>query len=344
MSSLSARIVRAWYGKPGWLWLLSPLSVLFLLLSSMRRRAFSAGIFPSWRAAVPVIVVGNITVGGTGKTPLVVALVERLKQAGYRPGIASRGYGGKPPFTPYSVGPEATAGICGDEPLLLARRTGVPVVVDSDRAAAGRCLVERHRCDVLVTDDGLQHYGLQRDIEIVVIDSERGLGNGMVLPVGPLREPAARLRNVDFVVANGGAGVAGLPGLAVTAMTLRATSLVNVHTSRELAVGEWSGGQRVHAVAGIGHPQRFFDSLEQLGFTVIPHPFGDHHHFVPGDIAFNDDLPVLMTEKDAVKCRQGVEDDRYWFLSVDAVLDETFFETLIERLRAGAGVHPQERQ
>lgn len=333
MARLSAYITQSWYKGAAWLWLLLPFSILFLLLITARRHAYRIGLFKSWRVSVPVVVVGNISVGGTGKTPLVEVLVRRLRDEGYHPGIASRGYGGDPPVRPYSVTPDTPATISGDEPLLLARRTGVPVVIDSDRFAACRALIERHECDVIVTDDGLQHYRLQRDIEIVVIDSKRGLGNGRVLPMGPLREPVSRLNRVDFLVTNGDADHRQLSGYTVCPMTLRPLALINMKTGVSVDPGQWVSERRVHAIAGIGNPERFFTALEALGFTVMRHPFADHHQFRAGDITFDDALPVIMTEKDAVKCQALQPGDNCWFLTIEAVLEDNFFQALLEQLR-----------
>lgn len=333
MSSLSARIVRDWYQKKSWLWILLPLSLVFRVLSALRRRLYRRGVFASERVAMPVIVVGNITVGGTGKTPLVTALVERLRAVGFKPGIASRGYGANPPVRPLSVTAETNVAHCGDEPLMLARRTGVPVVIDSDRVAACNRLIVEHHCDVIVTDDGLQHYRLQRDVEVVVIDAERGLGNAQLLPMGPLREPPARLDCVDYVVINGSRIPAGLECFNPLSMQIEADEFIELATSKRLPVQAWPGDRRVHAMAGIGNPQRFFDTLGKLGFDIIPHSFADHYAYTREDLEFGDRLPIIMTEKDAVKCRQYLPDVPCWALAVSARLPDAFFDQLIERLR-----------
>lgn len=333
MSSLSARIVRDWYQKKAWLWILLPLNLLFRLLTALRRWCYRSGLLSSVRVSVPVIVVGNITVGGTGKTPLVTALVEHLRAAGYRPGIASRGYGASPPAYPLSVNAATEVAHCGDEPLMLARRLGVPVVIDRDRVAASDCLVRQHHCDVVITDDGLQHYRLQRDLEVVVIDGQRGLGNAQLLPMGPLREPASRLHGVDWVVVNGERIPAELEPLQPLNMSLAAAEWVELSSGKRLPLDGWEGDKHVHAVAGIGNPQRFFDTLTQLGFDIIPHPFADHHTYTASDLDFGDRRPIVMTEKDAVKCSRCQPGVPCWYLTVAAELPTEFFDGVLRRLQ-----------
>ena len=328
-------LVATWYRKrlSPWLWPLAPLSLLYWVVTGLRRWGFSCGLLASRRVPVPVIVVGNITVGGTGKTPLVIALAEQLAVAGYRPGIASRGYGANPPLVPFLVTADKPASQCGDEPLLLSRRTGLPVVIDPDRPAACRYLTDHCDCDVIISDDGLQHYRMQRDIEIVVLDGSRGVGNGMLLPMGPLREPVSRLDKVDAIVVNGADSVVGVGHAPAHAMSIAATQLVALESGNTIDTGSWNSNKKVHAVAGIGNPQRFFDSLRALGFTPIEHSFADHHRFSSDDIRFDDELPVIMTEKDAVKCAQLAPGERYWYLKVDAELPAAFFERVLQRLR-----------
>lgn len=329
MGDFSARVVNAWYGRSPWLWLLLPLSLLFYLIISSRRLAFRRGWAVSQSCGVPVIVVGNITVGGTGKTPTVIALIEYLCSQGYRPGVVSRGYGAHPPATPWLVSAEQTADNCGDEPLLIARRTGVPVAIDPQRPAACQYLVTHQGCDVIISDDGLQHYAMARDIEIVLLDGSRGLGNGKLLPMGPLREPASRLQYTNAVIINGQQGSIELPpSVAGISMSVMADAFVHIKSQDVMALNDWQGGRHVHAVAGIGNPQRFFHSLEQLGFELITHEFPDHHRFSPTDLQFDDDLPVLMTEKDAVKCQSLGLSDGYWYLRVSAELPASFFDNI----------------
>jgi tetraacyldisaccharide 4'-kinase len=276
------------------------------------------------------VVVGNISLGGTGKTPLLLALAARLRQRGRRPGIVSRGYGGNPGPEPVLVTPAHSAAVVGDEPLLLARASGCPVVVCPDRCAAVAWLLAHSDCDLVLSDDGLQHYRLHRDFEIVVIDGVRGLGNGRCLPAGPLREPPARLAAVDAVVVNGGSY--RLPGGAALRMALRPLGLRQLATTTWVAApglpADWGAARRVHAVAAIGHPQRFADSLRALGLTVDLRALPDHHPLGTADLEFGDALPVVITAKDAVKCA-GIADPRIWVLEVAAELAESDWAVLL---------------
>ncbi|MFM1885150.1 MAG: Tetraacyldisaccharide 4-kinase [Pseudomonadota bacterium] len=306
VGGVAAGLQRRWYAtSPPWF--LRPPGALYAVLMRWRRRAYARGLLASEAVAVPVIVVGNLSVGGTGKTPLTAALASLLRDAGRRPGIASRGHGGTE-RGPWRVTAADTAARVGDEPVLLAALTGVPVCVARRRAAAARRLVEEG-CDVVLCDDGLQHLALRRDREIVVIDALRGLGNGACLPAGPLREPLDRLATVDLVVFNGTPSPElqqQLQGLAPLApqcvMRLVGDSARPLCGGMAKPLSVWHG-QRVHAVAGIGHPQRFFDMLRAAGLQPVEHPFPDHHAYTAADIAFADAMPVLMTSKDAVKCR-----------------------------------------
>lgn len=309
-------LIEQWYSARAPLWLL-PFSWLFFVLVKLRRLAYKTGLLRSYRLPVPVIIVGNISVGGTGKTPLVAWLVKTLQQAGYRPGIISRGYGGQAQQWPQQVLPDSDPLLVGDEPVLLAQRCGCPIVAAPDRLLAARQLLEHSNCNILISDDGLQHYRLQRDIEIVVVDGARRFGNGYCLPAGPLREPVSRLRQVDFVVAN------GVAMSGEVAMQLVPGALVALLDGDKTAALSELHGQQVHAVAGIGNPARFFELLKQHGLSVIEHLFPDHHHFEVADLDFADELPVLMTEKDAVKCRRYA-DARMWYLPVEAQLDDSF--------------------
>ncbi|AWL11640.1 Tetraacyldisaccharide 4'-kinase [Saliniradius amylolyticus] len=315
---------KGWYQGSFWLWLLAPLALVFWLLSACRRWAYRQGLKKSCRVSAPVIVVGNITVGGTGKTPMVIRLCQWLRQQGYHPGVISRGYGGKAPHYPLTVAKDSNPRVVGDEPLLIRQHLPCPLVVDPDRVRGAQYLVEQHRCDVIVSDDGLQHYRLQRDIEIVVIDGQRRLGNGYLLPMGPLREGAWRLSQSDFVVVNGGTAKAG-----EHLMTLESGQLVNVkypNQTRSLA----SLNRPVMAVAGIGHPDRFFKLLESKGVRLSEaRAFSDHHPFCESDLP--DDV-VLMTEKDAVKCRPFAR-SQWWYLPVSAKLSEQFKQQLLQRLK-----------
>lgn len=321
---MSAVITQAWYRKAAWLWLLWPLALLFGLVVAIRRFMFRSGLLEVYRPNVPVVVVGNITVGGAGKTPLVIALAQALAAEGYKPGVVSRGYGGQGPF-PQRVDVNASAEQVGDEPLLIARRGGAPVVVDPDRPRAVKHLLEQTSCDVILCDDGLQHYALARDLEICVVDGRRGLGNRLMLPAGPLREPRRRLFSVDYVVVNGGNGNI-FPG--EVAMGLQAGNWVPLGRVRTPP----APGSRVHALAGIAHPQRFFAQLREAGFELVEHAFPDHHPYTAADLRFADGLPVVMTEKDAVKCG-NICGDNAWYVPVAAQLPPAFVATLVEDLR-----------
>jgi tetraacyldisaccharide 4'-kinase len=309
------RLTSLWYGSHPLSFALLPLSALFRVVVSVRRFAYYSGVLRTHKLPVPVIVVGNITVGGTGKTPLVIWLVEALRAAGHRPGVVSRGYGGDAAVWPQPVTADSDPAKVGDEPVLIARRAACPVVVAPQRVAAARRLIADYACDVVVCDDGLQHYALRRDAEIVVIDGERRLGNGRCLPAGPLRETAARLRSVDLTVVNG----AALPGECRMQLSGSvARSLAGPPRERDL--GEWRGST-VHGVAGIGNPGRFFGHLRGQGLKVVEHPFPDHHRFQAEDLSFGDDLPVIMTEKDAVKCRDFAG-PLHWYVPVSARIDD----------------------
>jgi len=293
------RLQRAWYqGHPA-LSLLAPLEVLYRRVVTAKRRKFLAGRSDSYRAPVPVIVVGNITVGGTGKTPLILWLIEHCRRRGLRVGVVSRGYGARPPTFPWRVQPEHLAAQAGDEPLLIVQRTGVPLMIDPDRSRAVRALLESEPLDLILSDDGLQHYRLARDLELVLIDAARGLGNRRCLPAGPLREPADRLQSVDAVLFNG--AEADRP--EGYAFTLRPSRLIELASGDAWPLDHFPQGQQLHAVAGIGNPQRFFTTLEALHWRPIPHPFVDHARYSLEQLTFSPALPLVMTEKDAVKCR-----------------------------------------
>ncbi len=323
--------------------LLAPLSILFAIVVFARRALYRMRLLPVSRIRVPVVVIGNITAGGSGKTPLVLWIVQHLQAAGLRPGIVSRGYGGRVAARRESaceVSIASDPASVGDEPLLLARRAHCPVWVGVDRVGACRALLLQHpECDVLVLDDGLQHYALARDVEIAVVDP-RGFGNGFLFPAGPLREPVSRLREVDAVVYNGGAGIAGPAGHS---MRLEGGELINLTNASRSVTAAALGSKRVHAVAGIGDPARFFRHLESLGFEVVPHSFPDHHAYGASDFAFAESLPVVMTEKDAVKCL-GFAQPHFWMLPVRAELDAGFGPKLDAMLRGKRCREPQGRR
>lgn len=319
-------LTDSWYQTHPLRWLLLPLSFLYRLIVFVRKQAYQRDILTRHKMPVPVIIVGNISVGGTGKTPFVIWLAEQLKQAGFHPGIISRGYGGHPPTYPFDVTPDSKASHSGDEPLLISRRTGCPVVVDPNRSQAAVHLLSQHHCNVIISDDGLQHYALQRDIEITLVDGTRRFGNKLCLPAGPLREPMSRLRSVDFVVYNGGASNQSYQ------MQLVADEWINLaHPDQRMPLDALSG-KEVHALAGIGHPQRFFDLLCDHKMIVHPHVFADHHAFKASDVDFADDLPLLMTEKDAVKCQPYAQAD-HWFLPVSACLDDSLTQAIIKKIK-----------
>lgn len=304
---------RVWYGSARGAWLLLPLSSIFAAVAGLRRWCYRRGLLKSVAVNRPVVVVGNLTAGGTGKTPLILWLAERLREQGLRPGILSRGYGGRGGARPATVVADADPAIVGDEPLMMARRDVAPVVVCRDRGAGARALVSLG-ADVILSDDGLQHYRLHRDAEIAVIDGRRRFGNGRLLPAGPLREPESRLASVDFVVCNGGQPAPGEIGMELVGDTAR-----RLGDDRSTAVRDFRG-RRCHAFAAIGNPQRFFDQLRDAGLDVIAHPLPDHACVDLTDYDIGDDVPVLMTEKDAVKYRpQGTRD--VWFIPVAASLD-----------------------
>jgi tetraacyldisaccharide 4'-kinase len=315
--------VKFWYRRGLLAWLLWPLSVFFRIAVFIRRILYALRLLKSVHPGIPVIVVGNLTVGGSGKTPLVIWIAEFLRGAGWSPGIVSRGYGAAV-TEPRAATVASAASEVGDEPILLSRRSGCPVWVGPDRVQVAALLRAAHQdVDVLVLDDGLQHYRLRRDLEVAVVDA-RGFGNGFLLPAGPLREPKSRLRGVDAVVSHGSA----LPGYA---MKLEGHQVHRMTDARERRVLESFGGQKVHAVAGIGDPNRFFLHLAGAGIKVLPHPFPDHHPFAPRDLEFGDELPVMLTEKDAVKLRSAAR-PHWWVLPVGARLDPAFGDWLAGKL------------
>lgn len=314
-----------WYKKTGTSIFLRPFSALFRVLSAMRRIGYHFGILHRHRLPVPVIVVGNITVGGTGKTPLVAWMAAHFKKQGLKVGVISRGYGGNANYWPQYVRGDSDPAVVGDEPVLIAKRAQCPVAVSPKRIEAAKALLKHAQCDVILSDDGLQHYALMRDIEIVVIDGVRRFGNGYCLPAGPLREPVNRLKTVDFIVCN------GLAARDEYAMSLEFSAVKNVRDDSQTQTIQTFRQQAIHAVAGIGHPSRFFSMLKQFGLDVIEHPFPDHHAFSANDLAFDDDLPILMTEKDAVKCARFANENT-WYVTVDAMLSDEFATALDARL------------
>ncbi len=323
-----------WYKKNALAFLFYPLSLIFLGIIKLRRFCYQAGIYKTHRLACPVIIVGNITVGGTGKTPLVLYLAERLQQAGYHPLVITRGYKGENNHWPIRIKKDSDPMQMGDEAVLLAQRVSCPVFAGPDRVATAELALSQCQNPekaVIISDDGLQHFRLARDIEIAVFDGERWLGNGFLLPAGPLREPASRLATVDFQVIQGGQ----VNDTEAYTMTLQGECLVSLQDEQQnQSISAWQG-QTVHAVAAIGNPERFFKSLENHGLEVIRHPFPDHFSFKRSDIEFNDARAVVMTEKDAVKCRQFA-DEQHYYLPVETVLDNAFLQQILARLNTGA--------
>lgn len=321
------RLARCWYRPCLWCFALAPFSLIFFVLAAARRWACRLGWLHSERLPVPVVVVGNIAVGGTGKTPLVIWLAERLRQAGYRPGIVSRGYGGRSK-TPAPVRPDSDPRAVGDEPVLLARRAACPVWVGRRRAEAARQLLAFHpEVDVILADDGLQHYALARDVEVAVVDGERGFGNRWLLPAGPLRESLARLRTVDAIVINGGQAIAGLPAPQF-AMTLAGSRFWKLGQPEVTVDATHFAGRAVHAMAGIGNPERFFRGLSRLGIQATPHALPDHHRYRRQDLP---NATLLMTEKDAVKCTAFDLPDA-WALAIDAEVMGGLEKIIVERI------------
>ena len=311
-SNKTALLVNAWYNNSPWLYVLFPLSLIYWAVITVRRCLFKLRVFKASKVSVPVIVVGNVTAGGTGKSPVVISLVKYLLSQGYKPGVVSRGYGSKAPHYPYSVTADTDASCSGDEPLMIAKATGVPVVIASNRKAAADAVIQLHQCNVIIADDGLQHYALKRDIEIVVIDGKRKFGNGMLLPMGPMRESVKRIDSVDFCIYNNGKAPSDAGHYS---MQLTPQPLINL-------VGD----------VGEINPHRFFNTLAAAGYQTINHPFDDHHAFQQSDLLFNDDLPVVMTEKDAVKVTKFAKNN-YWYLPVVATISEEFYASIHQRLQ-----------
>ncbi|MCL4117858.1 UNVERIFIED_CONTAM: hypothetical protein GTU68_005048 [Idotea baltica] len=313
------RIILAWYQGNPFLYLLRPLEILYRYIVSRKRRLFLQGKTDIYRAPVPVIIVGNITVGGTGKTPLIVWMINYCEKKGLKVGVISRGYGAKPPKYPWRVHENQLATVAGDEPLLIVQRTSVPLMIGANRSSSIKALLQEEKIDIILCDDGLQHYKLARDLEILLIDAVRNLGNKRCIPEGPLREPVDRLDSVDAVVYNG----------------LQPHKIINLVTGEVKEITSLKG-TRWHAVAGIGNPQRFFDTLTATGCRIIPHVFSDHATYQKKSLLFSPSLPLIMTEKDAVKCNEFACDN-WWYLSVNAVPSQSFIlwfdEVLVNQLK-----------
>ncbi|MES2818441.1 MAG: tetraacyldisaccharide 4'-kinase [Pseudomonadota bacterium] len=328
MKGWSERLLASWYGGHPALALLRPLELLYRQVVRRKRKRFLSGADQAYRAPVPVLVVGNITVGGTGKTPMILWLIEHCRARGLRVGVVSRGYGAQPPQWPWRVLAGQSAREAGDEPLLIVQRSAVPLVIDPDRSRAVRALLDTESLDLILCDDGLQHYRLARDLELVLIDAARGLGNRRCLPAGPLREPVERLQSVDALLYNG-AAVDREDGFA---FNLQPRALVNLRSGERQPLTYFSTGQALHAVAGIGNPRRFFATLEALHWRPIEHAFADHAAYDAAQLDFSPALPLLMTEKDAVKCRSFAAAD-WWYLAVDALPSPAFVAWLDDQLK-----------
>ena len=341
-SRASVVITDSWYQGAPWLYLLLPLTLCYACLIRLRKTLYQLGLFKRYRATIPVVVVGNITVGGTGKSPLVAYLVEQFQRRGYRPGVVSRGYGSSIAKKDVrEVLSSSAVSEVGDEPLMLKRRVNCPVVVSPTRCLAVQAL-EQLGCNVVITDDGLQHYALARDIEICVVDGQRHWGNGHLLPMGPLREPLSRLTTVDFIVLNGAVSRPEDPRLSdALRMQLAPGMLHSIGGDQRIEVTQLESSQ-VHAVAAIGHPERFFNTLANLGLTIERHSFADHHRFGAEDFKFADHQPIIMTEKDAVKC-QHLKLANAWYLPVTATFsdgpEQDLATTVINKLKAKGWLH-----
>ena len=317
-------VVDSWYNKSIWLYLLYPFSLLFSYLTSRRRRKFLKDKNKSYKSEIPIIVVGNLTIGGTGKTPLVKYIATELINRGYKPGIVSRGYGGKFKET-LKVDENTSVKETGDEAQILAK-LNIPFYIDKNRVRAVDKINKNHDCDVIISDDGLQHYKMKRNIEIAVIDGKRRFGNKLTFPAGPLRESIKRLDSVDFIVNN-----TGPTEEKEFLMNISPSEFVHLKSGKSYKIDEWPMHNQVHAVAGLGNPGRFFDLLGKLGFDIIRHPFPDHHNFLSSDIFYLDHLPIVMTEKDASKCKD-FDNNKIWYLKIDADVNNKFIDQLQNKL------------
>jgi tetraacyldisaccharide 4'-kinase len=319
-------VVDSWYKKSLWLYLLLPFSFIFSYLTDGRRKKFITNKDLAYRSKVPLIIVGNLTIGGTGKTPLVAHIAQELSMLGYKPGLVSRGYGGKFRET-LQVTNETPVKQTGDEAQILGK-LGLPFYIDKNRVRAVKTLIENHDCDVILSDDGLQHYNMGRDIEIVVIDGKRRFGNNLTFPAGPLRESKKRLSTVDFIVNNGGPTRDN-----EYLMNVSPSRFIHLKSGKSYPVKEWPMHKQIHAVAGLGNPGRFFDLLVRLGFDISRNPFPDHHNFINEDLNFLDHLPIIMTEKDASKC-SNFDNNKIWYLTIEADVSDNFVDEIDKRLKS----------
>ena len=319
-------VVDSWYKKSLWLYLLTPFSFLFKYLTKRRRRKYIQDKFQSYKSDIPIIIVGNLTIGGTGKTPLVAYIAQELIKLGYKPGLVSRGYGGKYRET-LKVTNQTSVKQTGDEAQILAK-LNLPFYIDKNRVRAVKTIENNHNCDVIISDDGLQHYNMNRDIEIVVIDGKRRFGNNLTFPAGPLRESKSRLKSVDFVVNNSGPTKDN-----EYLMNISPSKFIHLKTGKSYLIKDWPMHKQVHAVAGLGNPGRFFDLLARLGFDITRNSFPDHHNFDEEDLTFLDHLPIIMTEKDASKC-VSFDNNKIWYLTIEADVSEKFITELDLKLKS----------
>ena len=319
-------VVDSWYKKSLWLYLLTPFSLLFKYLTKRRRRKYIQGKLESYKSDIPIIIVGNLTIGGTGKTPLVAYIAQELSKLGYKPGLVSRGYGGTFRET-LEVTRDTPVKQTGDEAQILSK-LNLPFYIDKNRVRAVKTLANNHDCDVIISDDGLQHYNMNRDIEIVVIDGKRRFGNNLTFPAGPLRESKSRLKSVDFVVNNSGPTKDN-----EYLMNISPSKFIHLKSGKSYLIKDWPMHKQVHAVAGLGNPGRFFDLLARLGFEITRNSFPDHHNFDEEDLNFLDHLPIIMTEKDASKCR-SFNNNKIWYLTIEADVSDKFIAEVDLKLKS----------
>jgi tetraacyldisaccharide 4'-kinase len=350
-------LTRLWYSKNPWIFVLLPLSYIYLSAFKIHKLLYALNIKKIFKSPVPVIGIGNITVGGTGKTPFTIELAKLLLHAGYKPGIISRGYKGRAKEFPKPVTAKSDPDLVGDEPVLIAQRTNCPVVVAPKRSEAVMMLLRDYECDVILADDGLQHHALNKDMEIILIDAKRQYGNGFCLPAGPLREPISRLSSATFLVASGSSAKQDDTRSSVASGSsakqddtrssvangssakqgyttfLKLDKIYNLKNHHLNFTPSYYQNKTIHAISGIGHPEQFFESLRNLGLNIIEHSFPDHHRFQKKEFMFckNDDI-VIMTEKDAVKCHHFATDN-YWVLSVNAVISEPFIRDFMVKIK-----------
>lgn len=338
--NLKKRLLQSWYSPRPYSFLI-PFSGIYRAVIASRQFLYRVGLKKINKVSVPIIVVGNLTVGGTGKTPLVIWLAKFLQEQGFKPGIVSRGYGGRAAQYPQWVTAKSDPSLVSDEAALIAQKTNCSMVVDPNRVRAVKTLLEKSDCSIVISDDGLQHYAMGRNIEIVVVDGERGFGNEFCLPAGPLREPLSRLKNVDFIISNGNPKRVIASEAKQSSCHSRARGNPDFY-SMQIKPGEIYNllnpnlqlthyQHPIHAVAGIGNPDRFFASLRKLGFFVIEHPFPDHHLYQPADLNFGQNAVIIMTEKDAVKCKSFASEN-FWCLPINLEVEEKFREGCLNRL------------